>query len=175
MSEDSLVKQGVAKGSALGGAVLLITVGVLEILQGISAISEDDVTVVGPEYAYQFDLTSWGWIHLVLGVLVTAVGIMLFTGATWARVGAIVICSLSILANFLWLPHSPWWSIIIIALDVFVIWPSRPGIPRSSRGHPPNSLRSSAFQLCASSFRPGRTIMQTARATDHSRRTNVPN
>ncbi|MCX6472021.1 MAG: hypothetical protein NT100_00400, partial [Rhodococcus sp.] len=82
MSEDSLVKQGVAKGSALGGAVLLITVGVLEILQGISAISEDDVTVVGPEYTYQFDLTSWGWIHLVLGVLVTAVGIMLFTGAT---------------------------------------------------------------------------------------------
>lgn len=122
MSEDSLVKQSVAKGSALGGAVLLVTVGVLEILQGISAISEDDVTVVGPEYTYQFDLTSWGWIHLVLGVLVTAVGIMLFTGATWARVGAIVICSLSILANFLWLPHSPWWSIIIIALDVFVIW-----------------------------------------------------
>ncbi|MBT2267154.1 DUF7144 family membrane protein [Rhodococcus erythropolis] len=122
MSEDSLVKQGVAKGSALGGAVLLVTVGVLEILQGISAISDDDVTVVGPEYTYQFDLTSWGWIHLVLGVLVTAVGIMLFTGATWARVGAIVFCSLSILANFLWLPHSPWWSIIIIALDVFVIW-----------------------------------------------------
>lgn len=115
-------KAGCGKGSALGGAVLLITVGVLEILQGISAISEDDVTVVGPEYTYQFDLTSWGWIHLVLGVLVTAVGIMLFTGATWARVGAIVICSLSILANFLWLPHSPWWSIIIIALDVFVIW-----------------------------------------------------
>ncbi|MFE5878295.1 hypothetical protein ACFQ6H_23780, partial [Rhodococcus sp. NPDC056506] len=115
-------KQGVAKGSALGGAVLLVTVGVLEILQGISAISEDDVIVVGPEYAYQFDLTSWGWIHLALGVLVTAVGIMLFTGATWARVGAIIFCSLSILANFLWLPHSPWWSITIIALDVFVIW-----------------------------------------------------
>jgi hypothetical protein len=49
MAEESLVKQGVAKGSALGGAVLLVTVGVLEILQGISAISKDDVTVVGPE------------------------------------------------------------------------------------------------------------------------------
>ena len=122
MAEESLVKQGVAKGTSMGGAVLLVTVGVLEILQGISAISKDDVTVVGPEYAYQFDLTSWGWIHLVLGVLVTAVGIMLFTGATWARVGAIIFCSLSILANFLWLPHSPWWSITIIALDVFVIW-----------------------------------------------------
>jgi len=122
MSEDSLVKQGVAKGSARVGAVLRIQVGERENLQGIQQKRVDAGTVLGPEYTYQFDLTSWGWIHLVLGVLVTAVGIMLFTGATWARVGAIVICSLSILANFLWLPHSPWWSIIIIALDVFVIW-----------------------------------------------------
>lgn len=122
MSEESLVKQGIAKGSSMGGAILLVTVGLLEFLQGISAIAKDDVILVGVEYTYKFDLTTWGWIHLVLGVIVAGFGAALFTGATWARVGAIVLCALSICVNFLWLPYYPWWAITIIALNVFVIW-----------------------------------------------------
>lgn len=106
----------------MGGAVLLVTVGVLEFFQGISAIAKDDVIVVGIEYTYQFDVTTWGWIHLVLGVIVAAVGVALFTGATWARVGAMVLCALSILVNFLWLPYYPVWAITIIALNAVVIW-----------------------------------------------------
>ncbi|MFF2027231.1 hypothetical protein ACFVW2_36350, partial [Streptomyces sp. NPDC058171] len=74
MSEESLVKQGVAKGTSMGGAVLLVTVGALEFLQGISAIAKDDIIVVGVEYTYKFDVTAWGWLHLVLGVIVAAVG-----------------------------------------------------------------------------------------------------
>lgn len=61
---------------------------VLELLQGLSAISKDEVIVTGVDYTYQFDLTAWGWTHLVLGAIVTAAGIALFTGATWARGGA---------------------------------------------------------------------------------------
>lgn len=122
MSEDSLVKQGVAKGTSMGGAVLLVTVGVLEVLQGISAIAKDDVIVVGIEYTYQFDVTTWGWFHLIFGVIVAAVGAVLFTGATWARVGAMILCALSIFVNFLWLPYYPLWAITIIALNAVVIW-----------------------------------------------------
>ncbi|MCJ0906329.1 hypothetical protein [Rhodococcus sp. ARC_M6] len=122
MSEEILVKQALAKTATLGGAVLLVTVGVLEFLQGISAIAKDDLIVAGPEYIYQLNLTAWGWIHLVLGVIIVAVGVMLFTGSTWARVGALVICGISIVVNFLWLPYYPWWAITIIALNVFVIW-----------------------------------------------------
>lgn len=122
MTEEILVKQGVAKGTSMGGAVLLVTVGGLEFLQGISAIAEDELIVVGVEYTYQLDVTTWGWIHLVLGVIVVAVGAALFTGATWARVGAMVLCALSILINFLWLPYYPWWAATIIALNAFVIW-----------------------------------------------------
>ncbi len=106
----------------MGGAVLLVTIGVLEVLQGLSAIAKDEVIVTGIDYTYQFDLTSWGWTHLVLGVIITAVGIALFTGASWARVGAIVICAVSILVNFLWLPYYPMWAITIIALNAVVIW-----------------------------------------------------
>lgn len=125
MTDESLVKQGVAAATSMVAAIVLLTIGILHVLSGISALMQDDLVVAGPEYIYQFDTTAWGgWIHLVLGVIVAAVGVMLFTGgATWARVGAMVICALSILANFLWLPpHYPWWSVVMIVLDVFVIW-----------------------------------------------------
>lgn len=122
VSGESIVQQSVAKGTSMGAAVLLVTVGVLEFLQGISAVAKDDVFVVGLQYTYKFDVTVWGWIHLVLGVLVTLVGAMLFTGATWARIGAVVICAVSIIVNFLWLPYYPLWAILIIALNTVVIW-----------------------------------------------------
>ena len=122
MSEDTSVKQKVAAGTSMGAAILLVTVGVLQVLQGIAAVAKDEVFVVGINYTYKFDLTAWGWIHIGLGVVLAVVGVFLFTGATWARVTAMIVAALSILANFLWLPHYPWWSILIIALDAFVIW-----------------------------------------------------
>ena len=122
MSDETVVEQAVAKGTALGGAVLLVTVGVLEFLQGLSAVSSDAVLTVGIGYAYELSSTAWGWIHIVLGVVVTAVGAVLFTGATWARFSAMALCALSILVNFLWLPHYPLWAISIVVLNTVVIW-----------------------------------------------------
>lgn len=100
----------------------MVTVGIIQFCQGIAAVAENEVFVSGVNYVYKFDLTTWGWIHIVLGVLVAAVGLALLTGAGWARVSAIVIAAVSIFANFLWLPYYPWWSVLIIALDVVVIW-----------------------------------------------------
>ncbi|WP_416062428.1 hypothetical protein [Rhodococcus indonesiensis] len=122
MSQDTSVKQGVAAGTSIGAAIILTTIGILQIFQGIAAVAEDELFVVGIEYTYKFDFTTWGWIHIVLGAVIALVGLALFTGATWARVAAIVLAALSILANFMWLPYYPWWSILIIALDVVVIW-----------------------------------------------------
>ncbi len=100
----------------------MVTVGILQLFQGIAAVAKDQVFVVGLDYVYKFDLTTWGWIHIGLGVVVAAVGLALFTGADWARVCAVVVAAISILANFMWLPYYPWWSVLIIALDVVVIW-----------------------------------------------------
>ena len=122
MSQDTSVKQGVAAGTSIGAAIILTTIGILQIFQGIAAVAEDELFVVGIEYTYKFDFTTWGWIHIVLGAVIALVGLALFTGVTWARVAAIVLAALSILANFMWLPYYPWWSILIIALDVVVIW-----------------------------------------------------
>ncbi|WP_067897943.1 DUF7144 family membrane protein [Nocardia vaccinii] len=116
------VRQGVAAGASFGAAILLLTVGLLSLLQGISAAVKDNLFVVGVNYTYEFNITAWGWIHIVLGILLILSALGLMTGATWARVTAIIIAALSLLGNFLWLPYYPLWSILVIALDIVVIW-----------------------------------------------------
>ena len=101
---------------------MLLVVGILEFLQGVSAIAADNVFVVGTNYIYKFNLTTWGWIHLIIGLIVAATGIAVFFGKTFARVLAIVLLSLSVIANFLWIPYYPWWSITLIALSIVGIW-----------------------------------------------------
>ncbi|MGW0037439.1 DUF7144 family membrane protein [Gordonia sp. NPDC003376] len=116
------VGQGIAGVTTIAAATLLLVAGLLGLLQGISAVAKDDLIVVGPQYVYNLDVTSWGWIHIVVGIIAILVAIGMYTGATWARVIAIIIASLSLILNFLWLPYYPWWSIIIIAVDIIVIW-----------------------------------------------------
>ncbi|GAB2678498.1 DUF7144 family membrane protein [Nocardia goodfellowii] len=115
-------RHSVAAGTSIGAAILLLTVGVISILQGISAIAADQLYVAGFEYIYRFDTTSWGWTHAVLGVLLSACAIGLMYGATWARAATVFLAALSIIGNFLSLPYYPAWSILIIVLDVVVIW-----------------------------------------------------
>ena len=128
---DPSVKQGIAAGTPVGAAIILATLGVVSLLQGIAAVAADEIFVVGVAYTYEFDVTTWGWIHIVVGALMILIGAALFTGATWARVTAIVIAAISIIVNFLWLPYYPWWSILIIALDVVVIWAVSTWNPRT--------------------------------------------
>ncbi|GAC58020.1 hypothetical protein GOHSU_29_00030 [Gordonia hirsuta DSM 44140 = NBRC 16056] len=112
-----------AVGTAWAAAALLLVASVLAFFQGIAAVANDETLVlVDTEYIYAFNLTTWGWIHIVLGIIGAAIAIGVFGGALWARACAIVIAALSIVANFLWLPYTPWWSILIIAIDILVIW-----------------------------------------------------
>ncbi|RDI49948.1 DUF7144 family membrane protein [Nocardia mexicana] len=120
--ENHPVRQGLAAGTSIGAAILLITVGILSLFEGISAVAKDELFVVGVEYVYKFDITTWGWIHIVLGVILVVAALGLMTGTAWGRGAAIGIAAVSILANFLWLPYYPWWSVLVIALDVVVIW-----------------------------------------------------
>ncbi|MFF4650690.1 hypothetical protein [Streptacidiphilus sp. ASG 303] len=109
-------------GWTMFAAVLMIFAGLMAIFEGISALAKDNLLVVTRNYVYQFNLTGWGWIHLILGVLVALAGCALFTGAMWARVVGVALAGLSMLANFAWLPWYPLWAIVVIALDVVIIW-----------------------------------------------------
>jgi hypothetical protein len=103
-------------------AVMMIFAGLLALSQGISAIRNDQVFVVTRHYAFAFDLTSWGWVHSIVGALAVIAGVALFTGAMWARVVGVVLAGLSLIANFLWLPYYPVWAITLLILDALVIW-----------------------------------------------------
>lgn len=109
-------------GGVFAAAVLLMLVGAWQILTAISALAKDEIYVTGFKYVWQFNLTSWGWIHLILGALLILVGIFVLRGALWATVIGIVLAVLSALANFMWIPYQPIWAIISIAVDVFIIW-----------------------------------------------------
>ncbi|MEU0392195.1 hypothetical protein ABZ208_05310 [Streptomyces sp. NPDC006208] len=114
-------------GGASGGlvtfaAVMLFIAGLLDLFRGIMAIAKDDIYVRTPNYLFKFDLTSWGWIQLILGVIAVLVAMGLFARATWARAAGVVLAGLLIIANFLTIPYYPFWSIVLIALYAFIIW-----------------------------------------------------
>ncbi|MFW0786548.1 hypothetical protein AAFP35_18790 [Gordonia sp. CPCC 206044] len=119
---DPSAKQGFAFGFSIVAAALLFVAGLVAVFQGISALAKDDLYIAGPQYVYEFNLTTWGWIHLIIGILAIIVAGGLAVGSEWARISAIIIASLSIIAQFLWLPYYPLWAILIIALDLVVIW-----------------------------------------------------
>ncbi|MEV6115238.1 hypothetical protein AB0L59_22660 [Streptomyces sp. NPDC052109] len=108
-------------GTTFAGVLLMLN-GILAILQGVSAIAADDVYARVDNYVYKINLTGWGWILLVLGVIAAFVGWGVLSGAAWARAVGIVLASLSLLSQFLFLPYAPVWSLIMMAIDIFVIW-----------------------------------------------------
>jgi hypothetical protein len=111
-----------AVGLTVFAGVLMIMAGVFQAIQGVVALFNDQFYVVGEKWTFTFDITAWGWIHLLVGVLLVAAGFFLFKGAVWARVVGVGVVAISALLNFMWLPYYPLWSMLIIALDVFVIW-----------------------------------------------------
>jgi hypothetical protein len=102
--------------------ILMLLAGMLQVLVGLMAIFENEIYVQTRNYLFKFDVTTWGWIHLVVGIVVGLAGLGLLRGRTWARVAGISLAVLSAIANFLWLPYYPVWALLIIAVDVFVIW-----------------------------------------------------
>jgi len=113
---------GTAVGFILFAAIMMIMVGGFQALQGLIGIFENEFYVATRNYLFQFDATTWGWTHLILGLVVVFAGWGLLSGRTWARTVAIILAVLSAFVNFAFIPYYPFWSLLIITLDIFVIW-----------------------------------------------------
>ena len=113
---------GWAVGFTVFAAVMMLMVGVWQALAGLIAIFENEFYVTTRNYVFQLDATTWGWIHLVVGLIVAFAGWGLLSGQTWARVVGITVAAISATTNFLFIPYYPFWAILIITLDVIVIW-----------------------------------------------------
>lgn len=115
-------RSGLAVGMTVFAGTIMIMIGVMHVFQGIVALVNDTFYVAGEEWVLQLDVTSWGWVHLILGAVVALAGFFVFSGAVWARTIGVVMAVVSGLASFAWLPYYPVWALVVIALDVFVIW-----------------------------------------------------
>ncbi|GAA0662572.1 hypothetical protein GCM10010193_12380 [Kitasatospora atroaurantiaca] len=113
---------GFVTGLVLFAGVMMVVNGLLAIFQGIVAVAKDEVFVRTHNYTFKFDLTSWGWIHIALGAVVAAVGVAVLMGQGWGRVAGIAVVSISLVFNFLFVPYHPIWTLVVIAIDAFILW-----------------------------------------------------
>jgi hypothetical protein len=102
--------------------VLMLILGSLDVLWGLAAILNNEVVIVGGHGALIFDLTAWGWVQLILGLLVGLTGLGLLVGNEIARVLAVFLLALNAILQIVWFTAAPLWAIMIIAIDVIVIY-----------------------------------------------------
>ena len=108
-------------GWVIFASCILIVNGAFTIFQGLAGIFRDAVFFDGDQLLV-FDLTAWGWIHLLLGILLVAVGVALYQASGLARVVAIIVVMVHLLGQFAWIGAYPWWSLIAITLDLLILY-----------------------------------------------------
>ncbi|HET6755687.1 MAG TPA: hypothetical protein VFH23_17250 [Jiangellaceae bacterium] len=113
---------GAAVGFTVFAGVLMLMVGGFQAFAGLVGILENEFYAATPNYLLELDATTWGWVHLLVGLLVAFAGLAVLSGRTWGRVIGVILAVLSALANFAFIPLYPLWSITVIALNVAVIW-----------------------------------------------------
>jgi hypothetical protein len=102
--------------------VMMVILGSLDALWGLAAIVNDEIVVVGGQGALIFDITTWGWIHLILGSVVALTGLGLITGNAAARVAGIFFVAVNAIAQIVWFPAAPLWAFLLIILDTVIIY-----------------------------------------------------
>ena len=115
-------KSGWAVGFGVFAAVMLLIAGSFQVLAGLAGIFENEFYVTTSNYFLEFDVSAWGWFHLIWGVLVLIAGFGLLQGSLWGRTLGVIGAAVSALINFAFIPYYPFWSILIIAVDIGVIW-----------------------------------------------------
>jgi len=103
--------------------IMLGILGGFQIIQGLVALFNDEYYLVTRNgLVVTLDFTTWGWIHIIVGLVAAAAGLGVLLGKTWARVLGIIIAVISALVNIAFLSAYPAWSSIMIALDVLAIY-----------------------------------------------------
>ncbi|HUC21823.1 MAG TPA: hypothetical protein VMA73_03895 [Streptosporangiaceae bacterium] len=112
---------GAFAGAMLAGVLMIVT-GLYSFLAGLAMILRAPFFVYHGGYLYVWSTHGWGWVDLILGAVVVAAGACVLLGMVWARAVGVVLATLSAVASFMSLPFYPIWSIILIAVNLFVIW-----------------------------------------------------
>lgn len=111
-----------AGGIVTATGLLMMIAGAFQVVEGVAALLNDAFFPAVSDYAFELTATTWGWIHVVVGVLVVGIGRFMLRGDSWARTAGIALTALSALASFLFIPYYPLWSVLLIPVDLLVIW-----------------------------------------------------
>ncbi|GAA1782205.1 DUF7144 family membrane protein [Agromyces lapidis] len=104
-------------------AIMLLVAGIFDAIYGLMAIiGPDSAYFLTNEGLFLMDVSGWGWWHMIIGIALILASLALFAGATWARVVAIILAIVNAIGQLFLLPSQPWWSLIVIVLDILVIY-----------------------------------------------------
>ncbi len=110
-------------GWVVFAGIMMVILGTFHIIDGLIALFQDEYFLVTKSgLTVHVNYTTWGWVHLISGIIVLAAGMALFAGKTWARVIAVIVAVLSAIVNIGFLSAYPIWSTMMIAIDILVIW-----------------------------------------------------
>lgn len=113
---------GWAIGWTAFAGITMLMAGGWWMISGLVALFNSEFFVITQNYIFKFDVTTWGWVHLITGFLVLLAGFGLFSGQVWARTVGVIIAVFMGLASFAWLPYYPVWAIVYIVASVAIIW-----------------------------------------------------
>jgi hypothetical protein len=105
-------------------AVLIILAGAFHAIVGIAAVGDKNFfnANVPEHYYYNWNPEFWGWVNIIGGIALIVSGVFLFLRREWSVYLAVSLAGLNAIWTFFLLFFFPFWAIIVIALDVFVIW-----------------------------------------------------
>ncbi|MEU0600061.1 hypothetical protein ABZ484_17735 [Streptomyces sp. NPDC006393] len=110
------------KGASLAAGAMMTLSGSFSILMGVSGIAQDSLFATSSHYTYWFDLTTWGVIHLVVGVLLVITGLAVLADKSWGRGAGAAVVAASLITQFMFVPHYPAWAIPMMALDLLILF-----------------------------------------------------
>jgi len=108
-------------GTALAGVLMIIT-GAYGFLAGLAMVIRGGFFVTHAGYAYEWTTRGWGWTELIIGALVFLAGVGVLRDMLWARVVGVLLATFYAVTAFLTLPFFPIWSIVLLAMNAFIIW-----------------------------------------------------
>ncbi len=104
------------------GGLMMILAGMLQSIEGLVALFKDDLYLVGEKNVWILNVTTWGWVHLIAGVIILMGGLAVLSGKMWGRVVGIILGLFAAVANFAFIPVYPIWSIVMVTISVLVIY-----------------------------------------------------
>lgn len=109
-------------GWAAFASFMMILAGMFQVVVALTAILKDEFFVVTENYLFTINVQTWGWVHLILSVVVIMAGFAILSGKMWGRVIGVMLAGISAVANMAFIPYYPLWSLLIITVDVLVIY-----------------------------------------------------